>query len=255
MDISESHHGHRLLIDRQLIITQQTLAIDDSHVAYELIRSKKRKKSIAMRLRKDGVLQLNVPHLTAVDVIENFIISKYRWLQKKKLENKNQKITPKPTYQNGEKHLYHGVQYTLKIIQSNQSKVVLTQGYIVIYHRKNVSIKNLLDKWYKLQALNYFSNRTHLFANNFNLPKVRTVKVRRMKARWGSCSSDRVITYNVHLIKADPRYSDYVIIHELCHLVHPNHGSQFYRLQTRFNPYWKQQKQRLNQLGYRFIAH
>ena len=111
---------------------------------------------------------------------------------------------------------------------------------------KNSSIKNILNHWYKTQALDYLTNRTLLLAEKYSFPKIRSIKVRNMKARWGSCSSRSEITYNTHLIKTSNQSIDYVIIHELCHLIHQNHSARFYQLQTEINPNWKAQKQILN---------
>ncbi|VAW49636.1 Putative predicted metal-dependent hydrolase [hydrothermal vent metagenome] len=206
-----------------------------------------------MQLKTDGQIQLSVPYHTKINVIEDFIVTKYQWIRNKQIE---QSVQPKPVtlfYHDGAKHLYKGVEYPLRLIISNHTSVEINNNYINIFHRKNVSIKNILNKWYRQQSLQYFSQRTHLFSNSYNFPKVQAIKVRNMKARWGSCSSRAVITYNIHLLKANPAMIDYVIIHELCHLVHPNHSTRFYALQTQINPNWKQQKQLLNQQEHSFI--
>lgn len=206
-----------------------------------------------MKICNDGTLQLNVPMKTSSVVIEDFIVAKYSWLLKNQWQSKNLKTQRQATYEEGEKHLYIGKNHSLKLISAKQSKVELNDENLIIYHRKNSSIKALLDKWYRQQALDYLTKRTHLFANSYNFPPVSQVTVRNMKARWGSCNSRSEITYNTHLIKATAENIDYVIIHELCHLLHPNHGTGFYRLQTQLNPYWKKQKQVLDQEGYRYI--
>jgi predicted metal-dependent hydrolase len=229
-----------------LILFDQSLIISNDEVTYSLVRSKKRRKSIAMKIRKDGTLQINAPYSTHLDVIESFIISKYKWLQKRQAEIKNQVLKTSALYEDGEKHLYLGKLFTLRLITSNKSYVKHGDDFLDIYHRKNSNIKNILNKWYKQQALEYFTKRTTLFVNSYDLPAVKSIKVRNMKARWGSCSNKAEITYNIHLIKASVESIDYVVIHELCHLIHANHSAGFYNLQTKLNPYWKLQKQSLD---------
>jgi predicted metal-dependent hydrolase len=202
-----------------------------------------------MKICKDGTLQVNAPFRMKIEIVESFILSKYSWLQKRQTENKKQKKYSQALFEDGEKHLYLGEAFTLRLVTSNRSYVELNKDFLVIYHRKNSSIKNILNKWYKQQALEYFTKRTDIFGNSYHLPQVKKIKVRNMKARWGSCSNRAEITYNIHLIKASAESIDYVIIHELCHLIHANHGAGFYKLQTKLNPYWKQQKQSLNQQG------
>lgn len=202
-----------------------------------------------MKICKDGTLQINAPFRMDIEVVESFILSKYNWFQKRQVEYQKQTPYIKFLFEEGEKHLYLGETFSLRLVTSNRSYVEKNNDQLVIYHRKNSSIKNILNKWYKQQALEYFTRRTAIFVNSYNLPQVKTIKVRNMKARWGSCSNRAEITYNIHLIKATLESIDYVIIHELCHLIHANHGAGFYKLQTKLNPYWKQQKQSINQQG------
>jgi len=199
-----------------------------------------------MKIRTDGCLQISAPFYTQMEVIEDFIITKYSWVQRKLIERSSRKKTAALNYEDGEKHLFQGLAYPLQLAHSNLNKVEMANGCIYVFHRSNTSVKSLLKKWYRQQALQYLTQRTEIFANSHQLPAIKTIKVRYMKARWGSCSSDAVITYNIHLIKATVANIDYVILHELCHLVHPNHGSRFYQLQSKLNPNWKQQKQQLN---------
>ena len=204
-----------------------------------------------MKVHSNGQLQLNAPFNASIETIEGFILAKYNWVLK------NQRARPEqpqlPTYQNGEKHLYLGIQYPLQLITSGLSIVKHENSFLNVYHRKNSSIKNLIKRWYKQQALIYFKQRTELFINSYHFPTVKEIKVRYMKSRWGSCSSNAVITYNIHLLKADPEYIDYVVLHELCHLIHPNHSKNFYRLQSQLDPNWKQKKINLNKQGYLII--
>lgn len=234
--------------------SDQNLVIDGYEVSYLLIRSRKRKRSLSMQLKNSGVLQLNVPYATSKKDIESFIVAKYDWVKKKQQNRESRKASKPLAYKNGEQHWYLGKQLKLELVTEKQTKVEIVADKLFIFHRKNSSIKNILNKWYHRRALEYFTARTELFANSYQFPRIKSVKVRRMKARWGSCSSDAVITYNVHLIKANPESIDYVVIHELCHLLHPNHGKKFYQLQSKINPSWKPQKQILNQLGYKYIS-
>ncbi len=206
---------------------------------------------MALRINKKGTIQVNVPHNTDIKAIEDFMLAKYSWIRSKLLERDLN--TESLSYNDGSKHFYLGEQYSLMLVLASQSRVELSNQTIIAYHRKNTSIENILNKWYKQQAEELFSKRTKLFRNQFNFPEVKNIKLRNMKARWGSCNSKSEITYNIHLIKAQPECIDYVIIHELCHLLHHNHGVGFYRLQSKINPSWKIQKQTLNHQGYRFI--
>jgi len=243
-----------------ILLTQKKTSIESifilgENITYELVRSKKRKYSLAMKVRGDGVLQLNVPYSASLIDIESFIKNKYQWIQRIKLEKSTQEPKLKLNYKYGEKHYYLGNAYTLQLVTASHTKVESIHQNLVVFHRKNNSIKNILTKWYKKQAFDYFTTRTQQLIQEFNFPAIKCIKLRSMKARWGSCSSDSIITFNTNLIKALSEHIDYVIIHELCHLIHPNHGKGFYRLQSQCNPSWKQQKKQLNKLGYLYLNH
>ncbi|MCF6319794.1 MAG: M48 family metallopeptidase [Proteobacteria bacterium] len=233
-----------------MITTDETICIRGESIAYRLVRSKKRRRSLALRVNKKGTVQVNVPYNTSIKAIEDFLVSKFTWIQSKLLTDFSG--TKPLTYIEGSKHYFLGVQYPLVLILASHSQVELSSNSIIIYHRKNVSIKNILSRWYKQQAEELFTKRTKLFMNQFKFPEVKAVKLRNMRARWGSCNNKAEITYNIHLIKAQPECIDYVVIHELCHLLHPNHGRGFYCLQSQLNPFYKRHKSLLNDNGYKY---
>jgi len=75
------------------------------------------------------------------------------------------------------------------------------------------------------------------------------LKIRKMRTRWGSCTRRGVITLNLELVRMPPACIDYVISHELCHLVEFNHSARFYQLQERFVPDWQVRKRELDELA------
>ena len=233
--------------------TQESITLEDKVIDFLLVRSKKRKYSLSMQVKKDGILQVSVPFTTKEKDIKNFLTSKKQWLfDKLRQREKKQKHQP-ATYKDGDRHWYKGRQYRIKLVITTFSRVELQEGNLLIYYRRNTSVKNALDKWYKKQALNDLIQRTQYFAQLHGFPKIKEIKIRLMKARWGSCSSRRVITYNTHLIKASQECIDYVILHELCHLVHQNHQKGFHQLQLKLNPQWKKQKQKLDSFAHQIL--
>ena len=233
--------------------TQKSITLEDKVIDFLLVRSKKRKYSLSMQIKKDGVLQVSVPFATNEKDIENFLSSKKQWVLEK-LSQREKKCKPQPvTYKEGDLHWYKGRQYRVKLVITTFSRVELQEDNLLIYCRRNTSVKNALDKWYKKQALNDLTQRTQYFAQLHGFPKIKEIKIRLMKARWGSCSSRRVITYNTHLIKAPIDCIDYVILHELCHLIHQNHQKGFHQLQLKLNPQWKKQKQKLDSFAHQIL--
>lgn len=162
-------------------------------------------------------------------------------------------ILPDRQYVSGETHYYLGRQYRLKVIGGSENDVKLIGKYFVItitepenFERK----KHLLQNWYTRHAKEYIQNRVSLyidrvFERGAQKPEI---KYRRMNKRWGSCTPSGVITFNIELIKAPTHCVDYVVLHELCHLIHEGHNAKFYRLLDVLMPDWKKRKERLEKV-------
>ena len=105
----------------------------------------------------------------------------------------------------------------------------------------------MLNDWYRSKAkevLQALLDEVMVKAPQFH-GKIRAMQVKAMPKRWGSCTPGGTITLNSELVKAPKACIEYVILHELCHLTHPNHTKQFYNLLTSLMPDWPKWKDRL----------
>ena len=112
------------------------------------------------------------------------------------------------------------------------------------------TVKSLMQKWYTIHAKALLTNRTDIYWPYFERLGAKTLELqfRRMQKRWGSCSPTSKVVLNTELVKAPLHSIDYVIVHELCHLIAPNHDNKFYRLLNRITPDWEKRKQRLERV-------
>lgn len=159
---------------------------------------------------------------------------------------------PPRQYVNGETHRYLGRQYRLKIIHNQPDFVKLTRGWLYVYTAKirdRLHIKQLVEAWYLKQAERVFEERLVATLPRFaHLGVARpNLVIKQLEARWGSCTSAGTITLNLRLMQVSKQYIDYVIVHELCHLVEHNHSKQFYLLLDRMMPDWRERRSGLNQ--------
>ena len=164
---------------------------------------------------------------------------------------------PPRQYVSGETHRYLGQQYRLKVLQSEDGKenVRLDREFLtVLTHKKGDSrhTKDLLEAWYRQQALALFAERLATWFPHFERmgaqqPQITT---RHMRSRWGSCTAAGNITFNTKLILVNKHLIDYVVVHEMCHLVEHHHGRQFQQLLTRIMPDWKERKERLDSFDF-----
>ena len=158
--------------------------------------------------------------------------------------------TPPRKHISGETHLYLGRQYRLKILRADEPKVKLTRGRIFIETPEpKLPERNetLLKNWYAQRAGLKFTERFGLMFPPFERMKIARpeLAIRALSRRWGSHSANGRITLNRDLIRAPTPCIDYVITHELCHLVYADHSPAFYDLLDRLMPDWEKRKIRL----------
>ena len=109
-------------------------------------------------------------------------------------------------------------------------------------------IKTYLEKWYIHEAYQKLEEKVMRYSKIIRVSP-REIKVRNYKTRWGSCDNKGRLTFNFHLIKAPHEIVDYVVIHELCHMIQPNHSKFFWNEVARFDPYFKDHKKWLKLNG------
>lgn len=138
----------------------------------------------------------------------------------------------------------------MDIAVANKNEVKIQRGKLHLTHKPTVKPEKVLDQWYKEKAIIYFDKiveESLLLFSRYNIQKP-NIQIKKMQKRWGSCSVSGNITLNLELIKASKGSIEYVVIHELCHLIHHNHTKTFYDLQESIMPDWKKWKEKLEKI-------
>ena len=214
---------------------------------YSLIRSSR--KSIGIVVHPDGSVVVRVPMHATNAQIESIISKRRDWIVKhqKKFESLGPAYS-KRDFIDGEKHLLLGEEFVLRV-KSAQTNKVDKKGDCVLVECKEMSfVEPLLERWYKVKANELMPGIIKPVVDRFKEEyKVYPQKItlRTMKSRWGSCSSKRNISINTRLIKSHPKCIEYVMAHELCHLIQMNHSKNYYNLLMEFMPDWKERKKML----------
>lgn len=159
------------------------------------------------------------------------------------------KAAPK-RYVGGESHLYLGREYRLKLVQGKKEEVHYRGAFIEVTAMDKSNTKALLNKWYRERAKLKFAEIAEPLIQRFKKYNVepKGIYIQEMPKRWGSCTPRGRIILNPELIKAPKACIEYVIIHELCHLIHPNHSKKFIDLQNKEMPDWEKWKNKLEVL-------
>lgn len=158
--------------------------------------------------------------------------------------------SPEKKYVSGESHLYLGRQYRLKVLQSKKTEVHYKGSLIEVGVPDKSKTKTALKKWYRQKAREKFPEIAEPLILRFKKYGVepKGLYLQEMKKRWGSCTGEGKIILNPILIQAPKPCIEYVILHELCHLVHRNHSQRFFDFQKKEMPDWEKWKGKLEEL-------
>ncbi len=200
----------------------------------------------------DKGVVVKAPHRTPLKTIEKFVSEKSDWILKTlnrfntlvRLDNRN-------GYSDGDPVLLYGSEYKLKVTPSDCYSVRLGNDHAIeagFFKDNNpLIIKLMLEEWFKFIAKDKLTAKFREVQTKYKdygfLPSGLTVRT--MKSRWGSCSSKGKVNLSYDLVRLDDIYSEYVIIHELCHLRHHNHGTGFYELLSEVYPRWREVREGL----------
>jgi predicted metal-dependent hydrolase len=218
-------------------------------ISFELIYQDR--KSLGITVHPDRTVTVKAPLDAAFERISTLIRKRAPWiLRQQSYFLSFEPLTPARKYISGETHLYLGRQYRLKVVDAASDSVKLKRGYIEVYTNNRLKAKDLLLDWYKKHAEVKFREIAEPCIERFKKYDVEPshIIIKQMDMRWGSCTPKGKIILNTELIKAPKGCIAYVIMHELCHLVHHNHSAAFFELQTKEMPDWVKWKDRLEQV-------
>lgn len=209
------------------------------------------RKTLGITVTPDLDVLVKAPIDSSINKIKEKILKKAAWIIKQQSFFLSfQPKTPERRYIGGETHLYLGRQYLLKIELSKKDSVKLKGKFIEVYTSDKSKVKGLVKEWYLLHAKSKFKEVAQPIIEKFKKHKVEpdSIVFREMPTRWGSCTPKGKIILNPELIKAPKGCIEYVIIHELCHLIYHDHTQKFIDLQTKEMPDWEKWKLKLENL-------
>lgn len=213
---------------------------------YHIVRKKKFTGNISISISERRGVVVNAPFWVTEGLIRRFIEDKSEWI-KKHLKHIGAKKVSKQ-YSEGEKHLYFGKEYSLVISSSpdfGRSSINLTADTLEVYISKDTpkekypeKIKDALLYWYLEMGIEIITGKVNHFSKTIGV-NYKKINLKKVSSIWGSCSPTNCLSFNRKLIMAPHEVVDYVVIHEVSHIVHRNHGVNFWNLVKSLDPEYK----------------
>ena len=231
-------------------------AYGDEVINFDLRRQTSRIVSrVAIHVEPDGRVLVDAPESAAVADVVRAVKQRARWISQH-VEAAKQRLAhvlPRE-YVSGESLHYLGRRYRLKVIVDAGARVEarMRGAYITVTvpERNSAAIRAALDAWYRQHARELFAIRLAAVAEPLRwIRQLPPTRLQFMTVQWGSCSPAGRITLNPLLVKAPRECIDYVLLHELCHLLHHNHSPKFYRALDRHMPNWRAVKAKLDNMA------
>lgn len=215
--------------------------------------TQKKIKNIHLSVYPNGKVKISAPLHMNQETIRSFLISKLSWIKQKQTKFQNQKRETPRDCINRESHYVWGQRYLLKVIEQDAPpKIVLGHSEMLLHVRANSSQEYkqaVVDEWLRCELKKAIPPLLEKWQPIMGV-KVNKFFVQKMKTRWGSCNyTQGNVRFNSQLAKKPPECLEYVVVHELAHLLEPSHNARFHSLMSQFLPNWKLIKAELNRLA------
>jgi predicted metal-dependent hydrolase len=195
----------------------------------------KKIKNLNLKVKHNSTVELSVPSRITDKDIENFVLSKLEWIKKAKA--KFSKINPKD-------FLYLGKKYEIKKIHHDlrEIKFEIFEDYFMIHSHLGIpdsTVNRRLEKHFEEKLVEITREFFEKWEKSLNVSK-NSLSIKKLRGKWGFCHTrNHDICLNVELIKKDIKFIEYVVLHELCHILVPDHGPNFKNLLNTHMPDWK----------------
>lgn len=198
-----------------------------------------------------GRVTIASPFFYDLEKVKIYAATKLGWIKKEQAKLRNQQREEPKLMVTRESHQFLGKRYLLKVVEANRPKIVLKHDTIELYALAEATFtqkQNTLYNWYKKELEVKIVNLIYDYASEMDLRDI-NFGIRKMKTKWGSCNiQKRMLWFNIELAKKPIDCIEYIVVHELVHLLERNHNKNFIILIDKFLPSWRVQKKILNEL-------
>lgn len=198
-----------------------------------------------------GKVTISSPEFYDLEKVKIYAATKLTWIKKERSKFLEQKRETPRKYIGRESHFYFGERYLMKVNESKRNSVIIS-GKTMMLNTIDRADRNQNEKtvaaFYRKELRKKLTALISVHASQMNLGTPE-FKIRKMKTKWGSCATDiQRIWFNIELAKKPVECIEYIVVHELVHLLERNHTKRFIGLMDHYLPNWRILKQQLNEL-------
>jgi predicted metal-dependent hydrolase len=200
----------------------------------------------------NGSVRLATPEKVSEETLRLYVVSRLGWIRKQQRRFQKQEREAPREFIQRESHYFFGKRYLLKIVENSSRSGISANGrYLVLESRSVTTIakrQHDLLKWYRQQLKGQIPSLIANWEKKLGV-SVDAWGVRQMKTKWGTCNiAAKRIWINLELVKKPVECLEFVIVHEMVHLLERKHNNRFHTLMDRYLPRWKVIKRQLNAL-------
>lgn len=212
----------------------------------EIIRTDN--KNLIITVKDADTLEVRAPKNLSKEAIEGFVRDKKRWIEKKAGEKEKIKNEFGDIYAYRQ-FLLFGKRF--RIVKSNVTEATILEDMFIVPQKVTEisQLKEAMKKFVLEKAKNNLPAIMSQIGSKIGICPA-GVRVKSLKSKWGSCDSNKMITFNSRLIQLEPKLIEYVVIHELCHVVELNHSEKFWKTLEQFIPDWSERRSSLKKFEF-----
>ena len=215
-----------------------------------------RKRTISLQV-KDNKLIVKAPRTASRQSLDDLIQRKQSWIKKRAILNVEERKLRNRKFIDNEKFYFKGNEYRLSLILGGKEEVKISEGFLIVTCKDDRAmgskdVKTFIEDWYVRESTKILNTRTYEFAKKMKVePSAITVK--NYASKWGSCTASNKISYNWRIIMAPDCIVDYLIIHELCHIIEHNHSKNFWYQVGKYCEDFKKKRKWLRENGHKLV--
>ncbi|MDD4013503.1 MAG: SprT family zinc-dependent metalloprotease [Candidatus Omnitrophica bacterium] len=196
------------------------------NLIHTIVRS--RRRTLALEIVSDARLIVRAPHRASLDDIRRAVRKKLPWiLEKQRLARERAEKFPQKEFIAGETFMFLGEPFKLSIKNDLPQALVFNGSGFYLRERDKGSARKLFTEWYSRRAFEIIDQRVRYYAGRHGL-EFSGIRISNARKRWGSCGAKGKLSFSWRIVMAPMNVVDYVVVHELAHLVEKNHRSGFW---------------------------